>query len=127
MRVVLFCGGLGLRMGEESARTPKPMVRVGAQPILWHIMKYYAHFGHRDFIICLGYKGYLIKEYFANYFLHQSDVTFDFRTNRTTVHQNSAEPWSVTVGGEHCSVFESARLKVTFGFSCLQFSRRVST
>ena len=97
MKAVLLAGGLGTRMSEETVVKPKPMVEVGGKPILWHIMKIYSHFGINDFIVCLGYKGYLIKEYFANYFLHMSDVTFDVGQNRMDVHQQSAEPWRVTL------------------------------
>ena len=97
MKVVILAGGLGSRLSEETTVRPKPMVELGGKPVLWHIMKTYSHYGLTDFIICLGYKGYVIKEYFANYFLHMSDVTFDFRTNTTKVHQNQAEPWTVTL------------------------------
>ena len=103
MKVVILAGGLGSRLSEETTVRPKPMVELGGKPILWHIMKTYSHYGVNDFILCLGYKGYLIKEYFANYFLHMSDVTFDFRANKTIVHQHAAEPWTVTLvdTGEH--------------------------
>jgi len=97
VKVVILAGGLGSRLSEETTVRPKPMVELGGKPVLWHIMKTYTHYGLTDFIICLGYKGYVIKEYFANYFLHMSDVTFDFRTNTTTVHQHNAEPWTVTL------------------------------
>lgn len=98
MKVVILAGGLGTRISEESYLKPKPMIPIGEQPILWHIMKYYSHFGFHDFIICCGYKGHVIKEYFADYYLHRSDVTFDFSAeNRMTVHQNIAEPWRVTL------------------------------
>lgn len=97
MKVVILAGGLGSRLSEETTVRPKPMVELGGKPVLWHIMKIYSHYGLTDFVICLGYKGYIIKEYFANYFLHMSDVTFDFRTNTTKVHQHNAEPWSVTL------------------------------
>ena len=97
MKAVLLAGGLGTRLSEETATRPKPMVEIGGKPILWHIMKMYSRHGVNDFIICLGYKGYVIKEYFANYFLHMSDVTIDMRNNSTTVHQASAEPWTVTM------------------------------
>lgn len=98
MKVVILAGGLGTRISEESYLKPKPMITIGEQPILWHIMKYYSHFGFHDFIICCGYKGHVIKEYFADYYLHRSDVTFDFSAeNRMTVHQNIAEPWRVTL------------------------------
>jgi glucose-1-phosphate cytidylyltransferase len=97
MKAVILAGGLGTRLSEETGSRPKPMVEVGGKPILWHIMKIYSAHGIRDFIICLGYKGYVIKEYFANYFLHMSDVTFDMENNKMEVHQNSAEPWRVTL------------------------------
>jgi glucose-1-phosphate cytidylyltransferase len=97
MKAVILAGGLGTRLSEETGMRPKPMVEVGGRPILWHILKIYSQHGINDFIVCCGYKGYLIKEYFANYFLHMSDVTFDMRENRTTVHQSVAEPWSVTL------------------------------
>ena len=96
-KAVLLAGGLGTRLAEETSLRPKPMVEVGGKPILWHIMKIYSSFGINDFIVCLGYKGYVIKEYFANYFLHMSDVTFDMRSNKMTVHQNHVEPWTVTL------------------------------
>lgn len=103
MKAVILAGGLGTRISEESAARPKPMIEIGGMPILWHILKIYSHHGINDFIICLGYKGYLIKEYFANYFLHMSDVTFDLRTNKLEVHHKHAEPWRVTLvdTGEH--------------------------
>jgi len=98
MKVVILAGGLGTRISEESYLKPKPMIEIGDQPILWHIMKYYSSFGFHEFIICCGYKGHVIKEYFADYYLHRSDVTFDFSDgNRMTVHQNVAEPWRVTL------------------------------
>jgi len=103
MKAVILAGGLGTRLSEETTVRPKPMVEIGGKPILWHIMKIYSHYGINDFIICCGYKGYIIKEYFANYFLHMSDVTFDMKENRMQVHQNQAEPWRVTLvdTGEH--------------------------
>ena len=103
MKAVILAGGLGTRITEETVSRPKPMIEIGGQPIMWHIMKIYSHFGINDFIICAGYKSYFIKEYFANYFLHKSDVTFDFTNNSTEIHDNSAEPWKVTVvdTGEH--------------------------
>ena len=97
MKVVILAGGMGTRISEETSVRPKPMVEIGGKPILWHIMKIYSSYGLHDFIICLGYKGYVIKEYFANYFLHMSDVTIDMTQNRMEVHQNSAEPWRVTL------------------------------
>ncbi|MGG2197707.1 glucose-1-phosphate cytidylyltransferase [Paenibacillus validus] len=97
MKAVILAGGLGTRISEETSVRPKPMVEVGGKPILWHILKIYSYYGINDFIICLGYKGYLIKEYFANYFLHMSDVTFDMKNNRMEVLQNNSEPWKVTL------------------------------
>ncbi|MGH7043735.1 MAG: glucose-1-phosphate cytidylyltransferase [Acetobacteraceae bacterium] len=97
MKTVLLAGGLGTRLSEETGTRPKPMVEIGGKPILWHIMKIYSAYGIDDFIICLGYKGYVIKEWFANYFLHNSDVTFDMRDNSMKVHHASAEPWTVTL------------------------------
>jgi glucose-1-phosphate cytidylyltransferase len=103
MKAVLLAGGLGTRLSEETSSRPKPMVEVGGRPILWHIMKLYSHYGIHDFIVCCGYKGYVIKEYFANYFLHMSDITFDISANTMEVHHNNAEPWRVTLvdTGEH--------------------------
>ena len=103
MKAVILAGGLGTRLSEETELKPKPMVEIGGRPILWHIMKSYLSFGVQDFIVCCGYKGYVIKEYFANYFLHQSDVTFDISANTMEVHQKRAEPWRVTLvdTGEH--------------------------
>ena len=97
MKVVLFAGGLGTRISEETDTRPKPMVEIGGKPILWHIMKSYSHYGFNDFIICLGYKGYVIKEYFMNYFLHNSDITVDLRNNKTEIHGTSAEAFKVTL------------------------------
>jgi glucose-1-phosphate cytidylyltransferase len=103
MKAVILAGGLGTRLSEETVIRPKPMVEIGGKPILWHIMKMYSHHGVNDFVICCGYKGYLIKEYFANYFLHMSDITFDMRSNAMHVHQKRAEPWTVTLvdTGDH--------------------------
>ena len=97
MKVVILAGGLGTRISEETVTRPKPMVEIGGKPILWHIMKIYSHYGFHDFVVCLGYKGYMIKEYFSNYFLHMSDVTIDMRHNSMEVHQKYAEPWKVTL------------------------------
>jgi glucose-1-phosphate cytidylyltransferase len=97
MKAVILAGGLGTRLSEETATRPKPMVEIGGRPILWHILKMYSHYGINDFVICCGYKGYVIKEYFANYFLHMSDVTIDMRSNHLEVHQKRAEPWIVTL------------------------------
>ena len=97
MKVVILAGGFGTRISEESHLKPKPMIEIGGRPILWHVMKIYSHYGFNDFIICLGYKGYLIKEYFAHYFLHESNVTFDFTMeNSRIIHEHTAEPWRVT-------------------------------
>jgi glucose-1-phosphate cytidylyltransferase len=106
MKAVILAGGQGTRLAEETGTRPKPMVEIGGRPILWHIMKIYSAHGITDFIICLGYKGYIIKEYFANYYLHNSDVTFNIRDNSMTVHHVSAEPWSVTLidTGEHTAI-----------------------
>lgn len=97
MKAVILAGGLGTRLSEETSTRPKPMVEIGGKPMLWHILKMYSHHGVNDFIICCGYKGYVIKEYFANYFLHMSDVTFDMKNNQMQVHQKRAEPWRVTL------------------------------
>ena len=97
MKAVILAGGLGTRLSEETHLKPKPMIEIGGKPILWHIMKMYSSYGIDDFIICCGYKGYVIKEYFSNYFLHQSDVTFCMKSNSIEVHQKRAEPWTVTL------------------------------
>jgi glucose-1-phosphate cytidylyltransferase len=97
MKTVILAGGLGTRMSEETSARPKPMAEIGGKPVLWHIMKIYSYHGINDFIICCGYKGYVIKEYFANYFLHMSDVTFDMEANSMHVHEHRAEPWRVTL------------------------------
>lgn len=97
MKAVILAGGLGTRLSEETSTRPKPMVEIGGKPILWHIMKMYSYHGIHDFVICCGYKGYVIKEYFANYFLHMSDVTFDMKSNKMHVHEKRAEPWTVTL------------------------------
>jgi glucose-1-phosphate cytidylyltransferase len=111
VKVVILAGGLGTRLSEETASRPKPMVEIGERPILWHIMKSYSHHGFRDFIVCLGYKGYVIKEYFSNYFLHMSDVTFDMRDNSMTIHQNAAEPWRVTLVDTGAETQTGGRIK----------------
>ena len=111
MKAVILAGGLGTRLSEETVSKPKPMVEIGGKPILWHIMKTYSHYGISDFIICCGYKGYVIKEYFANYFLHQSDVTFDMKTNKITVHKDRAEPWTVTLVDTGDDSMTGGRLK----------------
>jgi len=111
MKAVILAGGLGTRISEETTVRPKPMVEIGGKPVLWHIMKIYSTYGVNDFIICLGYKGYMIKEYFANYFLHMSDVTFDMQQNRMEVHQASAEPWRVTLIDTGDATMTGGRLK----------------
>lgn len=112
MKVVILAGGLGTRISEESHLRPKPMITIGDQPILWHIMKYYSCFGFQEFVICCGYKGYMIKEYFADYYLHRSDVTFDFTLgNQMTVHSNVAEPWRVTLVDTGLNTQTGARVK----------------
>ncbi len=111
MKVVILAGGLGTRISEETTIRPKPMVEIGGKPILWHIMKIYSAHGINEFIICLGYKGYMIKEYFANYFLHMSDVTFDMTNNEMEVHEHSAEPWRVTLVDTGEETMTGGRLK----------------
>jgi glucose-1-phosphate cytidylyltransferase len=111
MKVVILAGGLGTRISEESHLKPKPMIEIGGKPILWHIMKMYSHYGINDFIVCLGYKGYVIKEYFSNYFLHTSDVTFDMRDNKMEIHQKFAEPWKITLVDTGESTMTGGRLK----------------
>ena len=97
MKVVILAGGFGTRLSEETEVKPKPMIEIGGKPILWHIMKIYSHYGYNEFVICLGYKGYVIKEYFANYYRHHSDITIDFSNNTTEIHNSHAEPWKVTL------------------------------
>ena len=111
MKAVILAGGLGTRLSEETAVKPKPMVEIGGRPILWHIMKLYSAHGVNEFVICCGYKGYLIKEYFANYFLHMSDVTFDIAFNSMTVHERKAEPWKVTLVDTGEDTLTGGRLK----------------
>lgn len=111
MQVVILAGGLGTRLSEETSLKPKPMVEIGAQPILWHIMKTYAHYGHKDFIICLGYKGQLVKEYFANFFLHQSDVTINLKNNQIEIHNSTSEDWTVTLVDTGPETQTGARIK----------------
>ncbi len=111
MKAVILAGGLGTRISEESHLKPKPMIEIGGNPIIWHILKIYAAHGINDFIICLGYRGYVIKEYFANYFLHTSDVTFDLSTNQMEVHERHAEPWRVTLVDTGESTQTGGRLK----------------
>ena len=111
MKAVILAGGLGTRISEESHLKPKPMIEIGGKPILWHIMKTYSAHGINEFVICLGYRGYMIKEYFANYFLHTSDVTFDMSDNTIEVHQNAAEPWKVTLVDTGDGSMTGGRLK----------------
>jgi len=111
MKAVILAGGMGTRISEESHLKPKPMIEIGGRPILWHVMKLYSHFGINDFVVCLGYKGYVIKEYFANYFLHNADVTFDMSSNRMDVHQRYADPWKVTLVDTGETTMTGGRLK----------------
>ena len=111
MKVVIFAGGLGTRISEESHLRPKPMVNIGGKPILWHILKIYSHYGFNDFIICLGYKGYIIKEYFMNYFIHNSDVTIDVKNNKTEIHSSSIESFKVTLVDTGVNTKTAGRLK----------------
>jgi glucose-1-phosphate cytidylyltransferase len=111
MKVVLLAGGFGTRLSEETDIKPKPMVEIGGKPILWHIMKLYSHHGFNDFVVCLGYKGYVIKEYFANYFLHQSDVTIDLQKNSLEIHESKAEPWKITLVDTGSSTMTGGRIK----------------
>lgn len=111
MKVVILAGGFGTRISEESHLKPKPMIEIGEQPILWHIMKYYSQFGFHEFVICLGYKQYVVKEYFADYFLHTSDVTFDLAKNRMEVHNNYSEPWRVTLVDTGLHTMTGGRIK----------------
>jgi glucose-1-phosphate cytidylyltransferase len=111
MKVVILAGGLGTRLSEETDLRPKPMIEIGGKPILWHIMKIYSSFGYNDFVICCGYKGYLIKEYFANYFLHQADVTIDLQNNSLEIHQSKAEPWKITLVDTGLNTMTGGRIK----------------
>lgn len=111
MKVVLLAGGLGTRLSEETDTKPKPMVEIGGKPILWHIMKIYSQFGFNEFIICLGYKGYVIKEYFANYFRHQSDLTIDLKNNTTEIHNSTAEPWKISLIDTGVNTMTGGRIK----------------
>ena len=111
MKVVILAGGLGTRISEESHLKPKPMIEIGGRPNLWHIMKYYSEFGFHDFVICLGYKQYVVKEFFADYFLHTSDVTFDLANNKMEVHNNYAEPWKVTLVDTGLNTMTGGRVK----------------
>jgi len=116
VKAIILAGGLGTRISEETSTRPKPMVEIGGKPILWHIMKSYSAHGINDFIICCGYKGYVIKEYFANYFLHMSDVTFDIKHNKMEVHQRYAEPWKVTLMDTGEDTMTGGRLKRVANF-----------
>lgn len=120
MKAVILAGGLGTRIVEESHLRPKPMIEIGGMPILWHIMKLYAHHGVTDFVVCCGYKGYIIKEYFANYFLHMSDITIDLANNRLEVHQHQAEPWRVTLVDTGAETQTGGRLKRVAAYLCDQ-------
>jgi glucose-1-phosphate cytidylyltransferase len=132
MKAVILAGGLGTRLSEETGLRPKPMVEIGGRPILWHILKIYSQHGINDFVICCGYKGYLIKEYFANYFLHTSDVTFDMQENRMEVHQSVAEPWRVTLVDTGDNAGTGGRLKKIAPYLegdeafCMTYGDRVS-
>ena len=111
MKVVILAGGYGTRISEESHLKPKPMIEIDGKPIMWHIMKYYSSFGFQDFIICCGYKGYVIKEFFADYFLHNSDITFDLKSNRLEVLNNDSEPWKVTCVDTGLNTMTGGRIK----------------
>lgn len=111
MKVVILAGGLGTRISEESHLRPKPMIEIGERPILWHIMKVYSTYGYNDFLVCLGYKAYMIKEFFADYFLHMSDVTFDLAANKMIVHNNFSEPWKVTLVDTGLNTMTGGRIK----------------
>jgi glucose-1-phosphate cytidylyltransferase len=111
MKVVILAGGMGTRLSEETDLKPKPMAEIGTRPMLWHIMKIYSHYGFNDFVLCLGYKGYMIKEYFANYFLHQADVTIDMKNNKMEVHHQKAEPWKVTLVDTGPNTMTGGRIK----------------
>ena len=131
MQAIILAGGLGTRLSEETSLRPKPMIEIGGKPILWHILKIYSHHGINDFVVCLGYKGYVIKEYFANYFLHTSNVTFDMKKNRMTVHDNHSEPWRVTLVDTGDETLTGGRLKrvrryLSGGPFCLTYGDGVS-
>lgn len=111
MKVVILAGGMGTRISEETDLRPKPMIEIGGKPILWHIMKIYSSFGFTEFVICCGYKGYMIKEYFANYFLHQADITLDLQKNSMEVHQSNAEPWKITLVETGINTMTGGRIK----------------
>ena len=111
MKVVILAGGLGTRLNEETGIRPKPMVEIGEKPILWHIMKIYSAYGFNDFVVCLGYKGYVIKEFFANYFLHQTDLTIDLHQNKTEIHHNKTDPWRVTLANTGDKTMTGGRIR----------------
>src|ERR1700741_1253450 len=111
MKVFILAVGLGTRLSEETGILPKPMVEIGGKPILWHIMKIYSHYGFNEFVVCLGYKGFMIKEYFANYFLHQSDVTFDLSKNKMEIHSSESENWKVTLVDTGVNTNTAGRIK----------------
>src|ERR1039458_5895006 len=111
MKAVILAGGLGSRLSEETALRPKPMVEIGGKPILWHIMKIYSHYGINDFIVCLGYKGHTIKEYFANYYLYSADVTFDLSQNTAEYHRSGSEPWRVTLVDTGAATMTGGRMR----------------
>jgi glucose-1-phosphate cytidylyltransferase len=111
VKAIILAGGLGTRLSEETSIRPKPMVEIGGRPILWHVMKTYSHYGINDFIVCLGYKGYLIKEYFSNYYLHASDVTIDIQNNKVEMHRNASEPWRITLIDTGADTMTGGRLK----------------
>ncbi|MEW6529064.1 MAG: glucose-1-phosphate cytidylyltransferase [Candidatus Micrarchaeota archaeon] len=111
MKVVILAGGFGTRLSEETVLKPKPMVEIGNMPILWHIMKIYSHYGFKEFVVCLGYKGYIIKEWFANYFLHNSDVTIDLKTNKIEIHQSNTEDWKITLVDTGINTQTGGRIK----------------
>ncbi|MEW6087935.1 MAG: glucose-1-phosphate cytidylyltransferase [bacterium] len=111
MKVVILAGGRGTRLSEETGMVPKPMIEIGGKPILWHIMKIYSHYGYNEFIICLGYKGYMIKEYFSHYFSHMSDITIDLVNNKTIIHNTLSEPWKITLVNTGFDTFTGGRLK----------------
>ena len=111
MKVVILAGGRGTRLGEETDLKPKPMIEIGGMPILWHIMKIYSHYGFNDFVICLGYKGYMIKEYFVNYYLHSSNITIDLKNNNVDIHSSKPEPWKVTLLNTGLETMTAGRIR----------------
>ena len=117
MKIVILAGGLGTRLSEETSIKPKPMIEIGGKPILWHIMKIYSYYGFKEFIICLGYKGYLVKEYFANYFLHQADVTIDMSNNSYEYHKSKVEPWKISLLDTGAKTMTGGRIKRVAGFT----------